>query len=112
MPKPSALLRRMDARKQLEHDKRLEKEVHTVTQMVVDAAFLAASDVFQMGPGSCEAFANAIKKYTNEMARMMVMDKQGDPEYIYTKEKVDERLKKICGEKFQPWRERYGDSTR
>ena len=109
MPKPSALLRKLDAEKQLKHDLALAREVDVVTQMVQDAAFLAASDVFQMGPGRCEAFGAALRDYVNEMARVMHKDRQNDPDYVYTKEKVDQRLKKICGDKFQPWEKRYNE---
>lgn len=29
------------------------------------------------------------------------------PDMEYTKAKLDQRLKQICGDKFQPWEERY-----
>lgn len=109
MAKPSYLLRKIDAQKQLVHEIALSREVDRVTQMVQDAAFFAAADVFQMGPGRCEAFGAALRKYVNEMARMMCMDKEGDPECVYTKEKVDQRMKRICGDKFAPWEVRYGE---
>lgn len=62
-----------------------------------------------MGPGRVESFSNALRTYVNEMANMMHMDVNGDPEYVYTREQVDQRLKKICGDKFQPWEVRYND---
>lgn len=78
-------------------------------QIVQDAAFLAAADVFQMGPGRCEAFGVAVREYVNEMARIMRADQQNDPEYVYTREKVDRRLRQICGDKFEPREVRYGE---
>ena len=78
-------------------------------QIVQDASFLAAADAFQMGPGRCEAFGVAVREYVNEMARIMRADQQNDPEYVYTREKVDRRLRQICGDKFEPWEVRYGE---
>lgn len=78
-------------------------------QIVQDAAFLVAADVFQVGPGRCEAFGVAVREYVNEMARIMRADQQNDPEYVYTREKVDRRLRQICGDKFEPWEVRYGE---
>lgn len=45
--------------------------------------------------------------YLHEMARLMVEDARDDPGMVYTKEAVDRRLRKICGEKFEPWEVRY-----
>lgn len=84
----------------------LEK-VDTLQQMCIDAAFLAAADVFQMGPGRCEAFGRAITGYLHEIVRMVLDDAKDDPELAYTREKVDGRLRKICGEKFESWEARY-----
>lgn len=84
-----------------------QRKMDTLQQMCVDAAFLAAADVFQMGPGRCEAFGEAMMGYLHEMARLMVDDAKDDPGMEYTKEKVDRRLRQICGEKFEPWEVRY-----
>lgn len=80
-------------------------------QMCLDAAFMAAAEVFQMGPGRCETFGQAMVEYVHEIARLMVDDARDDPEMEYTKEKVDRRLRKICGDKFEPWEVRYGAKT-
>lgn len=39
---------------------------------------------------------------------MMFEDQMDDPEFVYTKARVDRRLKEICGENFEPWEVRYG----
>ena len=80
-------------------------------QMCIDAAFMAANDVFHMGHTRCEAFGTAMVAYLHEMASLMNEDAENDPDIVYTKEKVDRRLRDICGEKFQPWEERYKDGT-
>ena len=35
-------------------------------------------------------------------------DQKDDEKFAYTRGVVDRRLKKICGEYFVPWEERYG----
>lgn len=54
-------------------------------QMCVDAAFMAANDVFHMGPTRCEAFGTAMVAYLHEMAFMMNEDAETDPDIVYTK---------------------------
>lgn len=110
MPKPSHLMRKLQAQERLRHDIRLDREIVELGQLYIDAAFMAANDVFHMGPSRCEAFGSAMVKYINEMAAMRVEDKKSDPQYIYTREKVDARLKQICGDKFDPWEVRYGET--
>lgn len=81
------------------------RAVHT--QMCLDAAMIAANEVFNMGPTRCDDFACAFIEALNEIAHMTVQDAKTDKELWYTKDKVDKRLKKICGDKFQPWEKRY-----
>lgn len=50
------------------------------------------------------AFTEAV----NDIGVMMFEDQQDDKEFVYTKARVDRRLKEICGEHFVPWEERYG----
>lgn len=110
MSKPSHLLRKIKAQNEAKYDYLFRKKIDMAMQIVQDAAFLAAADVFQMGPGRCEAFGAAIRDYVNEIASTMCTDQEGDPEYVYTREKVDQRMRKICGDKFEPWEVRYGET--
>lgn len=50
------------------------------------------------------AFTEAV----NDIGTMMFEDQQDDKEFVYTKARVDRRLKEICGENFEPWEVRYG----
>ena len=111
MSKQSHLLHQMNAKNEAKYAYLFQKKIDMAMQLVQDAAFLAAADVFQMGPGRCDAFGVAIREYVNEIAHMMHMDQQGDREYIYTREKVDQRLHQICRDKFEPWEVRYGEET-
>ncbi len=77
-------------------------------QMGLDAGMIAANEVLGMGAGRAEKFRTAYINTVNEISRMTVEDSDDDPEFVYTKAKVDERLKKIVGEdNFVPWEERY-----
>lgn len=103
----SGLLKRMKAASAAKTAAATWRNLMTACQMVTDAALLAAHDVFQLGPGRAAKFVAAIGKYTNEIAALLVEDAKTDRDYIYTREKVDERLKQICGDNFTPWEERY-----
>ena len=105
--KKSGYLQRLESKNELKHDLRFRQKMDMLQQMCVDAAFLAAADVFQMGPGRCERFGQAMMEYIHEIAQSMVQDAKDDPGMEYARETVDRRLRKICGEKFEPWEVRY-----
>lgn len=107
MKKPNAMLAKIEAAAEAKYRAAFLDKMSTLQQMCIDAAFLAAADVFHMGPGRCEAFGRSMTEYLHEIARMMLDDAKDDPELAYTREKVDGRLRKICGEKFEPWEVRY-----
>lgn len=77
----------------------------TALQMAKDAALLAAAEVFRMGPGRVPAFSAAFDAALHDIAKMTVEDTK---DMEYTKTKLDQRLRQICGEHFVPWEERYG----
>lgn len=88
--KRNAMLARIEAAAEARYQKRLHASMDMLLQMCLDAAMIAANEVFNMGPSRVEAFCNA---FSEDME--------------YTKAKLDQRLKQICGDKFQPWEERY-----
>lgn len=73
-------------------------------QMCLDAAIIAANEVLQLGPKRVQRFQEAFSEALNEIATMSVEDAA---DLVYTKEKLDNRLKPILGEHFLPWDERY-----
>ena len=81
------------------------RSVHT--QMCLDAAMIAANEVFNMGPSRVEAFCAAFSATLSEIAAMTVSDGKTDRELWHTKDTIDRRLRQICGDHFQPWEERY-----
>lgn len=110
MGKPSHLLQKINTQNEAKYASLFQKKIDMVMQLMQDAAFLAASDVFHMGPGRCEAFGIALIGYVNEIAKMMCDDQMCDKQYAYTREKVDQRMRQICGDKFETWEVRYGQS--
>lgn len=96
-----------------DYAKRLQQEMkrqmaarqHIAIQMAKDAAMLAAHEVLKMGPGRACTFSAAFDQALREIAKLTVED---TPDMAYTKTKLDDRLKEICGAGFVPWDERYG----
>lgn len=50
-----------------------------------------------------EAFRETFRSF----AQLCVEDADGDQEIAYTKESIDRELRRIMGEGFRPWEERY-----
>lgn len=86
----------------------LQLQSDHLLQQVMDAAFMAANDVFHMGPGRCVEFGNTTLRYMREIAELINSDFDEDPDLVYSREKIDQKLHKICGENFEPWEVRYG----
>lgn len=76
-------------------------------QWCADAAVLAANEVFKRKGDVIVEFCLAMQTYSQEIARITLEDAKGDKDIEYTKTRVDERLKAILGDAFQPWDERY-----
>lgn len=86
-------------------DTRLARQQMIDMQMAKDAALIAAAEVFHMGPGRTPAYSAAFDQALHDIAAMTVEDTK---DMEYTKTKLDQRLRQICGEHFVPWEERYG----
>ena len=78
-----------------------------MTQMMLDAVVIGANETFGRRGGIIrDLCANTMTAF-DEIARLTVADSKDDPEFIYAKTKLDERLHEILGEHFQPWDVRY-----
>ena len=78
-----------------------------VLQVSSDGALMAADDVFEITEDQAKDFHEAHVKYVNKMAHMAVVEDKDDPQMWWTKDTIDNRLRKIVGEKnFVPWDER------
>lgn len=102
------LLRRVEAKAELKYAALYQAKMRMTLQLAQDAAMIAANEVLQMGPGRAPDFANKMREVVNEIADVMLADQKDDEKFAYTRGVVDRRLKKICGEHFVPWEERYG----
>ena len=70
---------------------------------------MAANEVLGLGSGRARAFGEALVKYANEIAELVVEDSKADDEIIYAKAVLDRRIREIVGEdNFSPFDERYG----
>ena len=102
------LLRRLETKAELKYAALYQAKMRMTLQLAQDAAMIAANEVLQLDPGRAEEFALAFMETINDIGILMHDDQKDDKDYIYTRGVVDRRLKKICGDKFQPWEERYG----
>ena len=103
-PKQNSLLAEFEAKLEA----RYRRKLATTMQMCFDVAVVTANDVFKMGETRAPVFE---KQYSENYAKMcaMLLQDENDPELEYSRTKIDERLRKIVGEKnFVPWDERYG----
>lgn len=105
--KKSGYLQKLEKKNELKYAVQFDKKMDILQQICIDASFMAASDVFQMGPGRCEKFGQALVDYIHEIAEILNDDAKQDMDLTYSKGKIDERLKKICGDKFDCWEDRY-----
>ena len=104
MKKQNALIAKIEAK----YTALFHLRMDMLMQMGQDAAMIAAHDVLGMGPGRAADFCATYIETMNEMARMIVDDQRDDAEFVYSKAKIDEKIKAIVGEKnFQPWEGRY-----
>ena len=84
------------------------RKLSVTMQMCFDVAVITANDVFKMGAGRAKQFE---QKYSENYAKIcaMLLEDESDPDLVYSREKIDERLKMIVGEEnFASWDERYG----
>lgn len=95
------------ARMEREKEKSLAMRTRFTLQMSLDAALIAAAEVFSLGEKRAKVFMDKFAEVYNDMARMALEDAETDKEIAYTKAKVDARLREICGKYFCPWEERY-----
>lgn len=102
------LLRRLEAKYAAHYDALYRSKLGMTLQIAQDAAMIAANEVLQMGPKRAPDFAAVMRDTVNEIADVMLKDQKDDEKFVYTREVVDRKLKKICGENFQPWEVRYG----
>lgn len=101
--KKSSFIQRMQEQKAYE----IKWHREFTIQWCADAAILAANEVFQRKGEKLVEFNNTFAQYAKMIAEMTLDDARGDKSIVYTKEKVDGRLKELLGDAFVPWDDRY-----
>ena len=80
-------------------------QTHRFTrQLMMDVAMIALNDEFGFGPDRLKRFADKTLEVYAVYADRWNSDTK---DTIFTREKLDRKLRQICGEHFQPWEERY-----
>ena len=74
-------------------------------QMAVDAAVLAANEVFGAGSKRAAQFVCKMQEYFMTIINLTLEDSR---DMEYTKARIDNALETILGENFTPWDDRYG----
>ena len=103
MAKQSAYMRRVQA----QHEQMMLVQRSFTIIQCRDMAAIALHEAFGFGPERLAKFLETYDAVLNEYADMAVSDSEDDPEIDYTKGKVDAHLKRILGDGFVPWEERY-----
>lgn len=104
MAKKNAFLAKMEEKKEQE----LSFMRRFTLQQCKDMMLIAANEAFGFGPDRAKVLGDMFDNVFLECAGMAITDSKDDKELWYTKEKVDAKLKEVCGEHFCPWEERYG----
>ena len=104
MAKKNSFLAKMEAKQEQE----LAFMRRFTMQQCKDMMLIAAHEAFGFGPDRAKVLGDTFDKVFLEYAQMTIADSRDDKELWYTKEKVDTKLKEVCGENFSPWQERYG----
>ena len=104
MAKQSGYLQKLAAQQAV----RDEKTRRFTLQQCKDMMLIAAHEAFGFGPDRAKVLGDMFDKVFMEYAQMTIADSRDDRDLWYTKDKVDAKLKEVCGENFSPWEERYG----
>lgn len=104
------MLRKLEKKYELKYSLLFDSQVNQLLQMCQDAAMISANEVLGMGEEKAKEYADSFRENVNEIADLMFTDMKDDDEFIYSREKIDRRLKEFCGEYFSPWEERYNDN--
>ena len=103
--KPNPLLERLKE----QYNAEFQRKTDILLQIGLDAAMIAAHEVFKLGPGRAEKFRNEYVDTVNEIAKLLSDDGKDDRDLVYAKTVVDRRLHDIVGDKlFDDWDTRYG----
>lgn len=101
------MLQKMNAANAAKYELQYQRKQKILVQMCCDAALIAVNDIFGAGPVRAKRFLTAMENNVDEISTMILDAAKDDPDIVYAKAKLDERLKQICGDEFKEWDERY-----
>lgn len=103
--KPNPLLERLKE----QYNAEFQRKTDILLQMGLDAAMIAAHEVFKLGPGRAEKFWNEYVDTVNAIAKLLSDDGKDDKDLVYSKAVIDRQLHDVVGDKlFSDWDTRYG----
>jgi len=109
----NAMLAKIYAAAEQKYLELFHRKMDMLLQMGQDAAIIAANETLQLGPKRARDFCAAYIEAMNDMAHMMRDDQIDDPDFVYAKTKIDERIRAIVGDElFIPWEERHGQKEK
>ena len=88
--KVNPFLAQFEAKLEAEYLGRLEK----YKEITLASSLISANDVLQVGPGRAKKFLDAQLNAMQDIAKMSLDD---EPEMVYTRSQMAERLKQILG---------------
>lgn len=109
--KTSALARMIAAEKErlrAEYDIKLRQAFSFCEQWYMDQAQIAVAEAFDAGPDEIKKFVEAFGENRSDFVDLWNAD---TIDCEYTMQKLDGRLREVCGDYFLPFEERYGGMT-
>lgn len=104
MGKPSGLLLRL----QREFEIRTRRLIRFYIQQHNDISMIALNRAFGFGPDRLKKYNDTLKELWPVFSDIRWEDGQQDKDEVYSKGVLDREMKKICGQYFAPWEQRYG----
>ena len=99
----------MLAKIQSRHEMELAFQRRFTIQQCADMMLIAANAEFGFGADRLNRLEEVFFSVFTEYADMAIEDGKDDPDIVYTRDKLDRKLKQIMGPHFRPWEERYGN---
>lgn len=103
--KPNPMLAKIQAR----HEQDLRFQRLFTIQQCDDMMLIAANAAFGFGADRLAKLEETYYAVFKEYAELALEDGATDPDIIYTRAKLDQKLEEIMGPNFRPWEQRYGN---
>ena len=91
------------------HREELRAQRLFTIQQCADMLLIAANAAFGFGADRLNKLEETYYAVFREYAELALEDGATDPDIIYTRAKLDQKLEEIMGPNFRPWEQRYGN---